>query len=133
MGGVDSDDGGEAAEGSGQAGGADWREAWALTGSLAEKDGVKVEGGMESVMVPLGRPATPDSPDVANGTHQKELLQGPQPQVLNLNDFCDFQRVAYVGEWAPCWHGEKGLKALQKRAPRSQAWLALIWGSLSNG
>lgn len=127
-------EGGEAAEGSGWQRGPTGEKPGHSQAAWPTGAGVRVEAGMESKVAPLVWPAAPDSPDVAEGTHQKELPQGPEPQVLDLNDFGDFQRAAHAGPLAPRGHGERGLQALQKKAPLGPAGSLLsVWGSVSNG
>lgn len=72
-------------------------------GGGAGKDGVRSQP-----LQPSGRHTAPDSPDVDDNAHGKEVLQSANPNALNVNDFHDSHRPAHQGELARCRHGGWG-------------------------
>lgn len=90
---------------------------------------------MESEVSPwspqAGWHTTPDSPDVDESPHHKEVLQSPDPRALNADDSGDFDRRAYLGTVAPGWHGERPRSAPAGSA--SQPSLALSLPQAASG
>lgn len=101
------------------------REAWALTGSLAVGGQGRREGGRaRSALEPSGWHTALNSPDVDEGAHHKEVLQSPEPRVLNMNGFHSLV-MAPQGGLAACQHGGRVLKAPWGGSPLSKARLSL--------
>lgn len=66
------------------------------------------QGARSQPLEPSGRHTAPDSPDVDDDAHGKEVLQSANPNALNVNDFHDSHRPAHQGELARCRHGGWG-------------------------